>query len=341
MKDIEKSRITEINTLHSEIGGCLRMTLDKAIRVGELLQEQKNSLKHGGWTEWVENNLSFTSRTATNYMQTFKKKEYLKSENVSDLAGAYKTLANPYVANTGDALAENLFGEISLDASQVGLEEGRNEGIAKARRVPVGLIPQNGKRRVRLIVNHEKKQVSICRGPDSNGFHLREHVDEIKNLPELQQAKQIVEDRKAEIKKEIKQLEKEIQELREEEKQGPRDIEYLIKDHLDEKYGEAYLYIETADFQLSDEIYKELIKEKDEGKAIDNVLNLLAENRIKILSRGSWGDSVLDTYSENGFAGKGHFLPGGGEWFKSGDEHGLRYGIELIEKEGAAAGRGI
>ena len=321
--DIEKSRITEINQLHTEIGGYLMMTLDKAIRVGELLQEQKGGLKHGEWLPWVEGNLSFTSRTARNYMQTFKKKEYLKSENVSDLAGAYKTLANPYVVNTAEALTENLFGKISLDAFQVGLKEEGDKRRVKARAVPLGLIPQNGKRRIRLVTNREKKQVSISRGPDNNGFHLREHVNEIEKLPELQQVKQEAEARKAEIKKGIKQLEKEILALQEEEKWWPKEIEHLIKEHLDEKYGEAYLYIETADFQLTDEIYTELIKEKDEGKAIKNVLDLFAENKIKTLSRGSWGDLKLDIYSENGWAGRGHFLPAGGEWFKSGDEHRL------------------
>ena len=92
---IEKSRITEINTLHSEIGGYLKMTLDKAIRIGELLQEQKEGLKHGEWLPWVEGNLSFTDRTVRNYLRVYENRERLKMETVSDLTDAYRLLEAP------------------------------------------------------------------------------------------------------------------------------------------------------------------------------------------------------------------------------------------------------
>lgn len=89
MNQLEKHRIQEIIDLHNEIGGYLKMSLEKAIRIGELLTEQKGNLKHGGWLAWIDANLSFTDRTARNYMRLYKERDRLKTETVSDLKSAY------------------------------------------------------------------------------------------------------------------------------------------------------------------------------------------------------------------------------------------------------------
>jgi len=91
----ERLRITEINNLHSEIGGYLKMTLDKAIRVGELLQEVKEGLKHGAWLPWVEENLSFDLRSAQRYMKVAANKAVLESDSVSYLTEAYNLIEAP------------------------------------------------------------------------------------------------------------------------------------------------------------------------------------------------------------------------------------------------------
>jgi len=93
--EIQKNPINEIIQLHNEIGQYLKMSLDKAIRIGELLTEQKASLKHGDFTPWIESNLPFTDRTARNYMRIYQEKDQLKSETVSDLKSAYKLLSTP------------------------------------------------------------------------------------------------------------------------------------------------------------------------------------------------------------------------------------------------------
>lgn len=96
VKPIEEvSRAQEIITLHNEIGGYLKISLEKAIRIGELLVEQKDSLKHGGFTSWVKTNLPFTDRTARNYMGLYRERDRLKTETVSDLASGYRLLASP------------------------------------------------------------------------------------------------------------------------------------------------------------------------------------------------------------------------------------------------------
>ena len=89
---LEKNRVEEITILHNDIAGHLRQSLDKAIRIGELLKEQKDNLKHGDFMKWVSDNLPFTDRTARNYMRLFENRDKLKTETVSTLTTAYKML---------------------------------------------------------------------------------------------------------------------------------------------------------------------------------------------------------------------------------------------------------
>lgn len=80
----------KINLLHDEIKRNLLSTLNKALRIGQLLSIQKDKLKHGEFTTWVKQNLPFSDRTARNYMRLFRERDKLKTENVTDLSKAYK-----------------------------------------------------------------------------------------------------------------------------------------------------------------------------------------------------------------------------------------------------------
>jgi hypothetical protein len=92
--EIEQSRTQEIVSLHQEIVGHLRQSLEKAIRIGELLTEQKGSLKHGEFTPWLETNIPFTDRTARNYMRLYRERDRIKTESVSDLNDAYRLITS-------------------------------------------------------------------------------------------------------------------------------------------------------------------------------------------------------------------------------------------------------
>jgi hypothetical protein len=83
----------EINRLHSEIVASVRTTLEKAIRIGELLSVAKEQTAHSHWTEWVQANLEFSERTASRYMRVYQNRDRLKSDSVSDLTSAYALLA--------------------------------------------------------------------------------------------------------------------------------------------------------------------------------------------------------------------------------------------------------
>ncbi len=64
MNELEKSRVVEISKLHSEIAVYIKVTLEKAIRIGELLAEQKAGMDHGTWLPWMEESLPFRRRQA-------------------------------------------------------------------------------------------------------------------------------------------------------------------------------------------------------------------------------------------------------------------------------------
>jgi Protein of unknown function (DUF3102)/ParB-like nuclease domain len=93
-KNLKSTPKDEIHRLHSEINSAAESSLKKAIRIGELLIEQKKSLPHGKWLPWLESNVPFSERSAQNYMLCFDRREYLKSASVADLAAAYHLLTD-------------------------------------------------------------------------------------------------------------------------------------------------------------------------------------------------------------------------------------------------------
>jgi len=95
MNSITMHRAQEISKLHEEIVGHFRSSLENAIRIGALLTDQKAELKHGEFESWITANLPFTGRTARNYMHIYRERDWIKTESVSDLNGAYKLIANP------------------------------------------------------------------------------------------------------------------------------------------------------------------------------------------------------------------------------------------------------
>jgi hypothetical protein len=86
--------LSEIRQLHNEIMAAARMSLDKAIRIGELLTTIKAGLPHGKWLPWCTENLPFDARTAQRYTKLFLGRDRLKNDSVSDLATAYRLLAD-------------------------------------------------------------------------------------------------------------------------------------------------------------------------------------------------------------------------------------------------------
>ncbi len=95
MTDITTNRIEEIKQLHTTVLQQVKQTLEIAIRIGELLIEQKHELEHGQFVPWLKSNLPFSVKTAQNYMKVYRNREELKNETVTFLGDAYKLLESP------------------------------------------------------------------------------------------------------------------------------------------------------------------------------------------------------------------------------------------------------
>lgn len=126
---VQANSLAQIKRLHSEILVAARKSLTSGIEIGRLLFEQKKSLPHGQWAQWLNANVPFTPRTATNYMRLWDERERLKTETVSDLTTAYRLLSppsEPACDSTSTAVSDVLLDDINLAASihtRVSLED--------------------------------------------------------------------------------------------------------------------------------------------------------------------------------------------------------------------------
>ena len=87
---VTKDRTQEIKKELAELNTTLKMTVQKAIRVGQLLSEQKEFVGHGNFVKWIENNLDINERTVQRYMKLFEYQN--KCDKLSDLQDAYKQI---------------------------------------------------------------------------------------------------------------------------------------------------------------------------------------------------------------------------------------------------------
>jgi DNA modification methylase len=71
------------NELHGEILAAARTTIEKAIRIGELLTARKEKCQHGAWLPWLKANVQFSSSTADNYRAIYEHRA--KFPNVGNL----------------------------------------------------------------------------------------------------------------------------------------------------------------------------------------------------------------------------------------------------------------
>ncbi len=97
-----------------------RTSLPKAIKIGELLAGIKDKLEHGQWLPWIQKNLSFSERTAQNYLRFFEEKDRLKNAAIADLplsvSGALALLSEPKASPEPPLDAANEARAAELDA---------------------------------------------------------------------------------------------------------------------------------------------------------------------------------------------------------------------------------
>ncbi len=83
----------EIEQLYSEFQDYIKKSLIIAIRLGELLFQQKLLMVHGTFTHWAKRHLPFSLRTAQNYMKLYSYKEELAQKNITTISDAYAAIA--------------------------------------------------------------------------------------------------------------------------------------------------------------------------------------------------------------------------------------------------------
>ena len=292
MSDLALSRAEEIRRLHEEIGGAIRTTLDKAIRVGELLTAQKAELKHGEWLPWLEANCGFTERTARNYIHVFANSDYLKTESVSDLTHAYDTIS----------LRRKIEEKRERNRTQRALEL---EQIA-----PLMMRPSEGSGRKVILKHHgkdaegfsnsdpERRDVWQIRvGPNAEGMKIREAVAAAEEDTDIQTLSEVL----AEQKEEVERLEQELKEAREEEGNLTRVLWQMKREWIEKHYGHPKVYTECLTWWLSDEETQTMEKLLSEGEQIAALLSKPVD------SEGWSGDLMLSWCSFNGPGFPGHF----------------------------------
>lgn len=100
MDSLKKTTEQRINELHEGLNKLLHTGIDMALEIGQLLTEKKAELKHGEFGQWIRDNLTFTDRTARNYMTLWENKD--KALQASNLSEAYKMLSEPKTENVSD-----------------------------------------------------------------------------------------------------------------------------------------------------------------------------------------------------------------------------------------------
>ena len=87
---VTKDRTQEIKKELAELNTTLKMTVQKAIRVGQLLSEQKEFVGHGNFVKWIENNLDIDDNTVYRYIKLYSYAD--KIPILGNLQDAYKQI---------------------------------------------------------------------------------------------------------------------------------------------------------------------------------------------------------------------------------------------------------
>lgn len=91
----------KINELHKEAEGIASAAKEQAnkaveiaIECGRLLLEQKKTVGHGNWIDWIKSNCDFSEDTAQNYMRLFRR---VREISEVEEGGSSKTDSSRYL----------------------------------------------------------------------------------------------------------------------------------------------------------------------------------------------------------------------------------------------------
>ena len=75
--------VEEINHEHELCLGSMKNTLDHALRIGELLIQEKEKIQFGDWNIWIQMNCNFGLRQAQNYIRVYANRGALSEDTAS------------------------------------------------------------------------------------------------------------------------------------------------------------------------------------------------------------------------------------------------------------------
>lgn len=114
----DEARVTKMKKLLDEIAKTARKTVEQAIQLGGLLTEHKQAIGHGGFMDWVKDELDLSHATATNYMRLYENRKDPKLLNVSNLTEAYGKLRGPQKRPTKKKKNPNASGRFDFSDEQ-------------------------------------------------------------------------------------------------------------------------------------------------------------------------------------------------------------------------------
>lgn len=88
--NVSLDRTADIKRELAELNQSLKMTVRKAIRIGQLLTEQKEFVGHGLFLNWLDANLDISADTASRYMKLYSHND--KIRNLPNLQTAYQQI---------------------------------------------------------------------------------------------------------------------------------------------------------------------------------------------------------------------------------------------------------
>jgi hypothetical protein len=65
----------KVNDIHSEVLNDIKGIYIKAIKIGEILSDQKDALEDGEWYDWIDNQLNIGPRQVQNYVRIYDHRE--------------------------------------------------------------------------------------------------------------------------------------------------------------------------------------------------------------------------------------------------------------------------
>lgn len=118
---------TRINKLHVMVQQDAISAIERARLAGELLIEAKKTVGHGNWLAWLGESITFSAKTASNYMRVARSLPKLEDEDRQRVADmSFRDLLSAMVTDT------NRLSKLPAPAAKVALETAESQPLRRS-----------------------------------------------------------------------------------------------------------------------------------------------------------------------------------------------------------------